>query len=196
MFSGHSFGQDEKNQPLQIISELKTSLSCGPNSLFIFLILSGRRNVSREQLESIPISSSGSSLLDLQRAAKQFNCNVNIRKVEAEEVDLINLPAIGQFRTGPSVSSDPLHFNVIYKVDTDRIYLLDGTTGFKFYIKRAKLQNLWTGFVLSEKKDFLTSIGAAGWQVLLICIIIVIEYSAFYKLYHYMNYNKARCGLI
>jgi hypothetical protein len=127
-------------------------LLCGPNSLFVFLILSGHPNVTLEEL-NITITKDGSSLLDLRDAAKKIGVDTEIRHYRPEQIDLVPLPAIGYFRT-PGFSTLPRHFDVIYKVDSKWTYLINGTTGNKFKMLRSRLSYYWEGSVLIEKQSF------------------------------------------
>ena len=47
----------------------KGDLACGPNSLFMFLILSGHGEVRRSDLDKIPVLPQGASLKALRDAA-------------------------------------------------------------------------------------------------------------------------------
>jgi ABC-type bacteriocin/lantibiotic exporter with double-glycine peptidase domain len=81
--------------------------------------------VTFAECDRLPISSAGTSLLALRDAAKRLHINAEIRRYRAEDIAHVPLPAVGQF-------SDTLvsyHFHVIYRVDADRVYVLDGTTG-------------------------------------------------------------------
>jgi len=127
-------------------------LQCGPNSLFMFLILSRHSEVTLESLQNVPISSGGTPLLALRNAAKKFGVDAEICHYRPEEVNRIPLPAVGQF-VSRETSLTPFHFDVIYKVDSSRVYLLDGTTGAELAILRSRLTNFWTGIAMSEKRS-------------------------------------------
>jgi predicted double-glycine peptidase len=128
-------------------------LRCGPNSLFLFVKMSGHTDVTLEQCNNaVPISSEGTSLLALRDAARTFRVDAEIRRFQLEDVDLLCLPAIGQF---PSVGNNPLtdyHFNVIYKVDVEHVYVIDGISGAKYSILRSRLANFWTGVAMSQRR--------------------------------------------
>lgn len=148
-------------------------LACGPNALFIFLVLSGHSEVTLERLWDIPVSSDGASLLALSGAVRKFHIDVEIRLYRPEEVGRIPLPAIGQFKTSMD-SITPFHFGVIYKVDSKRVYVLDGTTGFKQSFRRSRLHEFWTGYAMTEKRSLATRM-MNQWQPALLaaCLVII-----------------------
>jgi len=133
-------------------------LKCGPNSLFLFLILTGKPNITLEELQNLPASSEGTSLQTLRDAAGRFGVSAEIRRYDYEDVGSMPLPAIGQFKSGPS-SLTPYHFSIIYKVDSDRVHVLDGTTGGRSWILRQRLPHFWTGIAMTETRVIRTPMG-------------------------------------
>jgi hypothetical protein len=128
----------------------------------MFLILSGRSDVTLPQIQNVPISSTGVSIMTLRDVAKQFHVDTEIRRYRPEEVDLMPIPAIGLFKT----SSDTIlqfHFDVVYKVDASRVYLLNGTTGEQYWIRRSKLPAFWAGVAMMEKRS-LAALMMDGWR--------------------------------
>jgi ABC-type bacteriocin/lantibiotic exporter with double-glycine peptidase domain len=148
-------------------------LKCGPNSLFLFLILLGHTEVTLEQLEKLPVSSEGTSLLTLRDAARHYHVDAENRHYSIEDISLLPLPAIVQFKSGAD-SVTRYHFNVIYKVSLNRVYMIDGTTGEKSRVSKSWLSDHWTGNAMSERRSIHTFI-ANEWQYLLLtmCFLIV-----------------------
>jgi hypothetical protein len=131
----------------------KEALQCGPNSLFMFLILTGHPDVTLEQLKGIEILSNGTSLLALRDTARSFGVDGEIRRYNPSSVDAFPpVPAIVQFKTGES--SLTWHFNVLYKIDDHGMYVLNGTTGAEDMIPRTRLSVFWSGYALVEKETF------------------------------------------
>ena len=130
----------------------KHALACGPNSLYMFLILSGHSNVSLPLTHNIPSSFDGVSLATLRDIAGKLNIDVEIRRYRPKDIALVPLPAIVQFRSSPAAIGLH-HFYVIYKVGPWRVDMLDGTTGLKESIKRSSLTDFWTGYAMSNKKS-------------------------------------------
>jgi ABC-type bacteriocin/lantibiotic exporter with double-glycine peptidase domain len=123
---------------------------CGPNALFMFLILSGHPEVELKQLQGIPVTGEGSSLLALSQAARRVGLETEIRRYRPEAIEALPLPAIVQFRNaaGPGATH---HYLVIYKVGREYYYLIDGSTGLVRSGHRSRLANFWTGYALVAK---------------------------------------------
>src|SRR6185369_8887067 len=154
-------------------------LQCGPNSLFMFLILSGHSEVTLEQLRELPMSSDGTSLLALRDAARRFGVDTEIRRYSRDGVASISsLPAIVQFQTSET-SLTPFHFDVLYKVDADSVYLLNGTTGFKFSVQRSRLPNFWTGFALVGKWSLAEHVKKEWQPALLVACLLIANFFIF-----------------
>ena len=151
-------------------------LQCGPNSLFIFLLLSGHSEISLQTLKNeVPVSSSGTSLLSLRNVARHCGVHAAVRSYWCEDAGSMPLPAIVQFRTGPS-SITPMHFEVAYKIDADRMYVLDATTGHDHYVVRSKLPSFWTGYALVENQSLATMCAHNARVALLAAGLLVIEH--------------------
>src|ERR1043165_1871550 len=143
----------------------KEILQCGPNSLYMFFILSGHRGIRLEQLDDIAIGIDGSSLLSLRDAAQKFHVKTEIRRYRPEEITSVPLPAIAPFFSSES-SFTTNHFNVIYKVDRDKVYVLNGTTGLEDWYHRTRLAAFWNGVALVEKRSSF-SIPPVKWTFLI-----------------------------
>jgi ABC-type bacteriocin/lantibiotic exporter with double-glycine peptidase domain len=130
-------------------------LLCGPNSLYLFLILSGVSDVNYDKLSQVPNSEVGMSLSAICNAATHYKVNAEVRQYDLTDIDSLPLPAILVFHSTPT-SPSPYHFSVLYKVDTHRIYLIDGTTGQKDSLLRSpRLSTWWTGIAMTEKRSVL-----------------------------------------
>jgi len=133
------------------ISAYRDVFMCGPNSLFMLLILSGHADVTLERLKNIPMDLEGTSLLNLRDAAREFHMETEIRHYQPQDVDPVPLPAIVQFKSyGSSITAH--HFNLLYKVDARRAYMIDGTSGVGISCARSRLPDWWTGYALIEKR--------------------------------------------
>jgi hypothetical protein len=133
-------------------------LECGPNSLYMFLLLLGVPDVNYEKLTQDSKSEVGMSLTDICNAARHYGVNAEIRQYELTNLASLPLPAILVFHSSQN-SPLPYHYNVLYKVDAHRIYFIDGTTGEKNWLLRSpRLFNWWTGIAMAEKKSVLHSV--------------------------------------
>lgn len=156
-------------------------LKCGPNSLFMFLVMSGQEGVTLEQLDNLPVSADGTSLLALRDTARKFGVDAEVRQYDAKEIRSLPLPAIGLFNSNPS-SVTRYHYCVIYRVDDEKAYLIDGTTGQKNSIRLEKLAHFWTGVAMAQDQT-LVHAWTSGWRpaALVTCLVIVdIAVVAFY----------------
>lgn len=148
---------------------LRQVMRCGPNSLFVFLIMSGHPEVTLEQCDNLPISHEGTSLLAMREAAQTFHVDTEIRHFRPEDVDLLILPAIGQFRRSGTLGES--HFMVIYRVNAERMYVIEGITGERLSFNRSRLSDFWTGIAMSEKQS--TGIQAIyGWPTLAMFLVV------------------------
>lgn len=127
-------------------------LRCGPNSLFVFLILSGHPEVTFKQIQAVPVTTDGSSLLALREAARRLGVETAVRFYSSNELDSIPLPAIGQLNTG-SASVTRQHFDVIYKIDAHQVHFVNGTTGQKHSVRRLWFVEHWTGYAMTEPQS-------------------------------------------
>jgi ABC-type bacteriocin/lantibiotic exporter with double-glycine peptidase domain len=153
------------------------ALKCGPNSLFVFLLLSGHKDISWADMQTMPVSSNGVSLLALSDFAEsRFHTKTEIRRYRLDEIEAVPLPAVAQFKN-QAATLTPFHFGVIYKVDRRRIYLIDGSSGLKRFMWRSRLPDFWTGVALSEVRTSSTPIGSGiplHWPAALLALDAVI----------------------
>jgi len=128
------------------------ALRCGPNALFVFLLLEGHTEIRLEQLNDLPITPEGTSFLDLRERAARFGLEAEVRLYDILQADALPLPALGQFKSDlTAVSSN--HFGVVYKVDSKRVYFIDGTTGAKKSGTKAWFANYWTGYAMTRRRS-------------------------------------------
>ena len=166
---------------------LHQGLECGPNSLYLFLLLSGVPDVNYDELSQLPVSKAGMSLPAIRDAAAHYGVNAEIRQYDLADVASLPLPAIMVFHSNPN-SPLPYHFNVLYKIDAHRIYYVDGTTGEKDSLLRSpRLFHWWTGVAITEKRSVLRSVFN---QWFLLCAAIAINCLYFILFFH----RKSRTG--
>jgi hypothetical protein len=160
---------------------LDQALECGPNSLYVFLLLSGVPDVNYEKLTQVPKSEVGMSLSAICNAARHYGVNAEIRQYDLTDIASLPLPAILVFHSGPN-SPSPCHFSVLYKVDARRIYFIDGTTGKKEWLLRSpRLSTWWTGIAMTERRSVW---GSVFNQWSLLCAAIAINCLYFILFFH------------
>lgn len=130
-----------------IPSDLKPR--CGPNALFVFMLLRGQRDVQLEDLRDIPISSKGTSLLALRDAARRMGVRAQLRNFRPDELDGLPLPAVVHLKGNGDAGTG--HFSVVFKLDSTHVRSIDGTTGDVRSIARSTFLSSWTGMALVDE---------------------------------------------
>jgi hypothetical protein len=126
-------------------------LRCGPNSLYVFMALNGQGGIRYDDLPQMPVTSQGTSLADLCSAAITLGADVEIRRYE--KITDVPLPAIIH-RMQAADAITRFHYDVVYKLDRNTIYTINGTTGEDHRIPAEKFGKLWMGYALVWKKNF------------------------------------------
>lgn len=152
--------------------DYREALECGPNALFMFLILAGHNEVQFRQLQSLPLSPDGVSLLTLCQAAKLYGVRAQVRHYRTNEIGSIPLPAVIALETSRT-SLTPFHFDVLYKVQENRLFLLNGTTGEPFEIPIHKMPIFWKGYAMIAPQS-----SGIRTCVLGLCVVLLIADTA------------------
>lgn len=161
--------------------------SCGRNALYMFLLLSDYSSISFKMLSTaIPLSSpQGTSLIALNDAARNLGVKTEARFYLPEQYKAVPLPAIVHIcREGsPRWRS---HFDVMYRIDDDYVYLLNGTTAQPYQVQITKFGSgdWWTGYALIEERSRWEIVTDRYWATFLWVLLIVYFY-ALYKLYNW-----------
>jgi hypothetical protein len=151
----------------------RESVVCGPNSLLLFLTLCNY-SVGKRLIDDIPCEADGASLLQLCNVCDSIGFPAEIRHYCPSELTSMPLPAIVQFgRKGRH------HFFVIYRVTSDGISALDGTTGQFLRFPVSRMEKELTGYALVEKRSFFrrllaTAVGHEGALVALLTATIAL----------------------
>jgi hypothetical protein len=150
---------------------LYQGLECGPNSLYVFLLLSGVPDVNYDKLTQVSNSEVGMSLSAIRDAAGHYGVNAEIRQYDLADIASLPLPAIMVLYSNPT-SPLPYHYGVLYKVDAHRLFFIDGTTAEKDWLPRSpKLFNWWTGIAMTERISVLRRV-SDPWFLLYAAIAI------------------------
>jgi hypothetical protein len=142
--------------PAAPTASYRSVLRCGPNAAFLFLLLSGHSDVSLDQIDDLLVPDDplapfdGTSLLSVRDVILRFQADVEVRRYQPEQIDMVSLPAIVLFRSGGVDAISSFHYNIIYKLDRNRVFLIDGTSARRFSILRSRLGIFWTGIALSR----------------------------------------------
>jgi hypothetical protein len=181
-------------------SKYNTFLNCGPNSLYVFLVMCGKEDVTLSQMNKITLSDEGASMLSLKKAALMFNIDTVIKKYPITAIDDVPVPALVQL-VGSQDSATPYHFGVFYMVDSRSVYILDGTTGGKLIILRRRLGEFWTGVAMSRKRSAILSLYSIlllkpWYSCALISCVTIAASIGFVRLLRFSKCgeNKKRCS--
>ena len=126
----------------------KRYLKCGPNSLYMFLLLSNHPEIDPKQLEAIPMTPQGASLLDLKETAKRMNIDAEVRKI-SREIDSIPVPAIAQFKTGQARPQAIISWSSTRPMPIG--YTFSMARPASRPTSRTNLARFWTGVVMAGK---------------------------------------------
>jgi ABC-type bacteriocin/lantibiotic exporter with double-glycine peptidase domain len=140
----------------------------------MFLIMHGRTDLTLEDLPDIPITPQGTDFLALRDAAQKVGMDVEIRRYKPEQIDALPLPAIGQFRSGISTLT-PDHFDVVFKIDKEFVYSLDGTTAALNKLPRSLIGQKWSGYALIRKPSLRSFLRTWSPLLLPLAICLAVE---------------------
>jgi ABC-type bacteriocin/lantibiotic exporter with double-glycine peptidase domain len=116
---------------------------CGSNSMYMLLKLYGMPIDQKRFEATVPSGTEGLSLAELQDAAESLGMKATIRRCSIAELQQ-------RFRE-PFIAHLALvtpHYSVIVAISDDFVTLLDGTTGEVETLRRAWVEERWTGYVL------------------------------------------------
>lgn len=137
-------------------SSTRSTVSCGPNAVFMFLILCGV-DPSEKSIDSIECEPKGASLLDLKRFAESYGIYSDVRSYGPSEFRRMPLPAICQTQ-GTGTSLHLKHFLVAYDVDRTGIHTLDATTGKTLLVRTDRIGSYLSGYVLVPKPSLMSAV--------------------------------------
>ena len=126
------------------VNSMHNRYICGPNALLMFSVLSGRSDITYEDLGYDRINKQGVSLSSLNETAKRLGLSTEIRYYSEKDISVVNLPAIALFNN---------HYVVIYRTDSKYFYLLDGTTALRQQGLISSLPDFWSGYVIVNSRD-------------------------------------------
>lgn len=134
----------------------KRWMNCGPNAIFMFLVLCGA-NPTEDSVASIVYGDDGASFADLMRFANTYGVHTEVRRYAPGDFQRMRLPAICQTRGGLA-GGRIKHFLVAYDVDPTGIWTLDGTTGKRFRVRKDRIADYLSGYALVRKSSLLSLI--------------------------------------
>jgi ABC-type bacteriocin/lantibiotic exporter with double-glycine peptidase domain len=133
--------------------DYRQMLACGPNALYMFLVIAGYGDSVKSGLPDLPVSERGTSMLQLQQAAAAVGVKTEILLVPPENFRRLKLPALVHSR-GSGINTVQLtHFDVAFRLDGNSLHVLDGTTARRRVIPLDFVGTFSTGYVLVPKNS-------------------------------------------
>lgn len=119
-------------------------LMCGPNAAYLMVTARGLPFDPRSLRELAPQHPNGLSLLELIQTLRSHALDVEVRKLEPNELRLIPHPCILHVRSEEGQG----HYLFSLGVHGNDLIALDATTGREFTYSMALLQRDWTGYAV------------------------------------------------
>ena len=142
--------------------------ACARNALYVFLHLSGNKAISFDEVKAVvPLTAPyGTSLKSLLEAARKLGCDAEVRLYNSRDFDSVPLPAVVHISNSPIMAY--AHFDVMYKRDSEWVYLIDGTTAQQYKVRRTKFggDDWWTGYALVQKRSIFAFVVDECWPAL------------------------------
>ncbi|KHD05705.1 hypothetical protein PN36_25350 [Candidatus Thiomargarita nelsonii] len=130
-------------------------LNCGVQALGYLLERQGKTAQAEAVRQIQPSSEQGHSVDELIKIAKDYGYALNGVRINAAELDQVNLPAILQI--SGNESGDSGHYWILEKIHQGSLFLYDPQSQRRFKQTKEELQQQWGGVVLlfseGEAKD-------------------------------------------
>jgi predicted double-glycine peptidase len=165
--------------PMVGIQELKNQLkkqqanenTCGVDSLFLLMQLSGHRcSISRIK-ELVPIEAQGSSLVAMQAASRELGFPLEIMFYRPDQISKLELPAIVLLEPA---GSDINHFVLLLETTDEKVVVLDPNYNEIRHLNRQDFARLCTGYYLARKSPMFPAWLTVAW--LFVGSIILIDW--------------------
>ena len=119
---------------------------CGPNSLYVFLEMSGKKVLYDSLVEKMHLTERGANVADLVRCAHEYGLDLTPLKASASALDDLPLPAIVHFNIA---GDDKGHFLLLLKrTKNDDFATVECTVGEIKIIPRGTFLDRWSGVIL------------------------------------------------
>jgi len=124
-------------------------LVCGRNGLFVLLRLYNCNIKFQDILREVPVSSKGTSLLDLKNSSYRLGVRARVCRLTLAQAMSCTRPFLAYFEV-KGLSNQTGHFIVVadYDPKRDAFLTLDGETGSRYWLESSKFETRWTGHVL------------------------------------------------
>jgi hypothetical protein len=148
--------------------------SCGRRSLFTWLMLTGRSVTLEEVNAAVPVSEQGTSLEQLQQAAKHWSVNLDAVRINYADLEKIPLPSIAHIWLGERSSSPVGHYIILLSVTPNSVAYAD-SAGFSVgKMSREQFASLWSGYLLIQHDAFANWLKASSIAIAVTSILTIV----------------------
>lgn len=125
--------------------------NCGANALFFMLRLNGRPVNRQELIKHLAPPKQGSSLEELQQAARQWGLETKVLRTAPDGVERLDRPFIAHLSLPPN---DAGHYLLVLGASGNSFQVIDGTNGSLVELRRGTFYRHWSGYVLVTGTDW------------------------------------------
>lgn len=129
----------------------KAMLKCGVQALVAIMEKKGKKTAARQVAQVRPQSLNGHSLLNLKKIASGHGYALDARRLKADELKKVDLPAIVQINGKSSTATG--HYWVLEKIEADDLALFDPQSGRRFTQTLIEFDAQWEGIILLKQKS-------------------------------------------
>jgi len=154
--------------PAQLTSNWRTINLCGVNSTYAMLRyhqVQASYDDVRSRLNFNEQEQEGTSLQSIAECLESFGLEVIKAKSKTSDLLKYPLPVIAHLETNSSRGSDGAtfgHYVLVYQLEDDHVYFMDGTTGMLKEISSQVFFNQWSGYLIVASKKHESSILFSG----------------------------------
>jgi hypothetical protein len=127
---------------------------CAINSMYLFMRLHGAEVVYPTLEQDLPVHETGTSFAEMSAFARAHGVRTEVRKSDADQITRLRTPFIAHTEQVTGMG----HYVVVMAVGRDldgseRIEVVDGTTGIPASISLSEFKTEWTGYVLTVSEQ-------------------------------------------
>ena len=121
---------------------------CGVNATYLFARLLHKNVEYEDVLETVPIDSSGTSMMSMKNYLNQIGVSAAVIRSTTEQLTDISLPAIAMLEEDVNAGG---HFVVLCAVSDRDVRLIDGTRGAVDIVEYDEFIEQWNGFLIVDQ---------------------------------------------
>ncbi len=169
-FSGDKVSRESLPAELHFEQVWQAGPMCGPNALFFMMRLNGVPVNHAELLKHLAPPKQGSSMAELQQAARQWGLATEILQTTPSGLDRLHVPFIAHLSLPPN---DAGHYLLVLRTNEDSLKTIDGTKGTLLTVRRETFLRHWSGHVLVTGRDWLGSLlRLVFWSLVVVLVVL------------------------